>query len=627
MTELNLLAVQNASLLRELGKDGAAQTATEIARNIGRDESNVRKSIKALVAAGLATDPMCLTLEGEKQLEAIERAESGDATGGDLPEGLIALVHAQIFPDHQNARQDWDSEEAQAELDALRADIVRNGLLQNLVVRAEPDGGMGAVIRVETDQGERLPLYTLIGGERRWRAIGMAIADGEWPEDRPILCRLLDADPLETRIAALAENLLRRKLNPIEKATGFQQLADLGLENKDIAGRLGFTPEHVQQHRRFLKLDDADRQRMTLPKDDPRHLSVREARQKLSAKDAKDAAWKPADHTLAEQLLLAEMALSVRAQSSYLGGSIPVGPEARQDPVAAALVAKGVIDLSDAPSPYGSSAGHYSAHFRGWSYTDTIRSTWPALLGAEPEVRLEALRQLQAQAGQMPESEATFVTLWLNEPFSLTPEGEAIIATRAAEREAAAEAAAQRDRTDKAARARYAEARAKHLAILNQAAEAPPPNLSEATVEAAATLEKPLPWTLLDNGDILDANGSNVEAVEIYRPNDQEMTFLQMLVLSVNSAAGLPTPPVKSAEAHYAEPDEDEFLAAMGAEVSARQPELDAETHSALTASILADFLSDNGVAFGEEGFDWTDEGAKALVIAHYEAAAEDEAA
>jgi fructose-1,6-bisphosphatase len=40
--------------------------------------------------------------------------------------------------------------------------------------------------------------------------------------------RLLDRDAKETRFAAIAENLLRRKLNPIEKAKGFEQVSDTG---------------------------------------------------------------------------------------------------------------------------------------------------------------------------------------------------------------------------------------------------------------------------------------------------------------------------------------------------------------------------------------------------------------
>lgn len=299
MTELDI-AVQNADVLRAIATpDGRRHdTIKLLAASIGRDDLNLGKTLKGLVGAGLLR-PDPLAGRPDRQRSA--------AAGGDQPRGGTGpgrhLGRPARGSDRSRPRPDLPrpSERASGlgqrggpgELDALRADIVRNGLLQNLVVRAEPETGMGGVIRVETDEGERLPLYTLIGGERRWRAIGMAIADGEWPEDQPILCRLLDADPLETRIAALAENLLRRKLNPVEKATGFEGVAramiDAGEDEKKvnglIAGRLGFTPEHVQQHRRFLKLDDADRQCMTLPKDDPRHLSVREARQKLSARD------------------------------------------------------------------------------------------------------------------------------------------------------------------------------------------------------------------------------------------------------------------------------------------------------------------------------------------------------
>ena len=287
---LHPLAVQNVPLLRELGQLGAAPTIAEIARRITRDESNVRKSIKALMAAGLAMEPMCLTVEGAAQWAAIARAEgraTDDEPGSSAPiAGVLALAHAQILPDPENARRDWDSDEAQDELDALRQDIIQNGLLQNLVVRpAEPlAGGVEIVNGAGEAPNQALALYTLVGGERRWRAIGAAIFDGDWPEDRLIPCRLLETDDLGHRLAALAENLQRRNLNPIEKAKAFEGLADAGLSNKEIADRVSSTPEHVQQHRRFLQLDEADQQRMTLAKDDPRHLSVREARQKLATK-------------------------------------------------------------------------------------------------------------------------------------------------------------------------------------------------------------------------------------------------------------------------------------------------------------------------------------------------------
>ncbi|WP_292091458.1 MucR family transcriptional regulator [Brevundimonas sp.] len=44
-----------------------------------------------------------------------------------------------------------------------------------------------------------------------------------------------------------------------------------------------------------------------------------------------------------------------------------------------------------------------------------------------------------------------------------------------------------------------------------------------------------------------------------------------------------------------------------------------------LAATVLSAFLADNGVAFGDEGFDWSAEGAYALAVTHWEDAAEAE--
>lgn len=639
MTELNILAVQNADLLRALATPDTREGLTSnkaLADRLGRDNSNLGKTLKLLESGGLLKEqPLAngLTDDGLRQLEAINRAEAPafDDAPGDLPEGLVSLVHAQIFPDHQNARQDWDSEEAQGELDALRADIVRNGLLQNLVVRAEPETGMGAVIRVETDEGERLPLYTLIGGERRWRAIGMAIAAGEWPEERPILCRLLDVDPLETRIAALAENLLRRKLNPIEKATGFQQLADLGLENKDIAGRLGFTPEHVQQHRRFLKLDDADRQRMTLPKDDPRHLSVRDARQKLSAKDNT-----PEPITLDPMARLAWIELTYAAfndtRYTNLWSDVPVAAGASETPEGQRLAEIGAIEFSDLMT-YGEHIGRFTAkrHYDANRTAERLEPSLPEgiMLSLDKPAQMAALRAAQVEAfgdkaPEWPEGGVAYATPWLADIGDVTPEGLALQEQRRKDDEERARETKDREARLTERNRIWAEARQRHLRLMAVAQERPEAGAPEELTAIAADLDRPLPWRLLPSGVIVAANGTTVRdmrAINYYPASDHELALGQMIVVAANAAAGQPTPPMEQPEP---EPDEDEFLAAIGAEVSARQLELEAEAHAELTASILADFLSDNGVAFSEEGFDWTDEGASALVSAHYEAAAND---
>lgn len=560
MTELNILAVQNADVLRALATPQARRatpTIKMLAAAIGRDDSNLGKTLKGMAAAGLLLpDPMAdgLTSDGLLQLEAINRAETAEGAET-LPDGLLALRHDQILPDPDNARQDWTSDEAREELDALRADIVKNGLLQNLVVRPMAEDDLqDATITVVTPAGElTLPRYRLVAGERRWRAIGEAINDGDWEADAPILSRLLDRDAKETRFAAIAENLLRRKLNPIEKAKGFEQLATLGFENKLIAERLGYTPEHIQQHRRFLTLDEADQVRMTLPRDDPKHLSVREARQKLSAKDAKDAAWRPGNLPPQEQLVIAEIAVAMRKHSTYLGSSLAVGPAARDDEAVAALVTAGILQISDRPAEWGSATGHFTVSFPNWVIGDACRNAWADLFVDDEAKRHASLKSLQKDwAGRSSEGTA-YLSDWLNAPFDLTPEGQAVLDRQAAARQIQEQRAAERSAEAAEAAARFAAIRQRHLQALNAAAAAPPQELKAATVEATDAIDSPLPWTLLDNGEVIDANGEQLNHLDIWNPDDRETTFLQVIVVAVNSAASLPTPPVKSAEAHQAE--------------------------------------------------------------------------
>lgn len=564
---LNLLAVQNAPALRALRDrpDGGWPSVTALAAHLKRDNSNLTKTLNKLEDDGLiAFNPLMhgLTEAGAAQLAMIDRAENGagdepgssqDAAGG----GVVFVRHAQIIADKDNARRDWESDEAKDELDGLRQDILQNGLLQNLVVRAA-----GEVIpaSLTVAQGGAfkagLPLYVLVGGERRWRAIEEAMFDGDWEEDRLIPCRLLETDDLGHRLAALAENLQRRNLNPIEKANAFDGLAQAGLTNKEIAERVSSTPEHVQQHRRFLQLDDTDQQRMVLPKDDPRHLSVREARQKLAKKEEQAEAWKPTDHPPEEQLLLAELTFAARDVNSWLGSTFPIGADARTDATAMSLADQNVINLSLEPAGWGTNIGHFTASFKGWAFSEACRKAWPSLCADDRDARVAALHAIQEQlAGQIAVPDV-YHTAWLNQPIELSAEGQAIITAKQAEQDAAARRQAEQKAQEDAATSRYAEARQRHLYLLNAAATITAADMAQATVEAATAIDRNLPWTLLDDGNVIDANGAEVETLSNHwQLSEPELLVQQMVVVAINSAAGLPTPPIKSAELHSQEPE------------------------------------------------------------------------
>ena len=617
---LHPLAVQNVPLLRELGQSGAAPTVAEIARRIGRDESNVRKSIKALMAAGLAMEPMCLTVEGAAQLAAIDRAEgrmTDDEPGSSASiAGVLALAHAQILPDPENARRDWDSDEAKDELDALRQDIIQNGLLQNLVVRpAEPLAGG---VEIVNGAAEAQALYTLVGGERRWRAIGEAITDGDWPEDRLIPCRLLETDDLGHRLAALAENLQRRNLNPIEKARAFEGLADAGLSNKEIADRVSSTPEHVQQHRRFLQLDEADQQRMTLAKDDPRHLSVREARQKLATKAetaAKAITLEP----------LARLAWIELAHAAYTRGrhanwwnDVVVAPGAAETPEGIRLAEISGVEFSGLKT-YGEHVGRFTAkrHYLANHLVLDPPMPDPQAVADPQLLRAEQIAALGDAAPVWPTGEPAYATPWLADIGELTPEGAALRDERLAE-EKQREADDQQRRTQLAERDRvWAEARRRHLRLLAVAQERPEAGQPDEVAGIANDLDRPLPWCVLPNATIVAANGTIVKRVDHYmQPTDQDLALAWMIAVAANTAGGVATP--KPAE----EPEdesltEEAFLYEMADAVGELKPGITVGEAAEKASEILATFLEDNTIAFGDDGFAWDAEAARLLVDEH----------
>jgi ParB family chromosome partitioning protein len=101
------------------------------------------------------------------------------------------------------------------ELNQLCASIREHGVLQPLVVRPDGDG------------------FLLIAGERRLRAAQRAGLD-------TIPVHVVDFNDQQVLEAALAENIQRSDLNPIEKAQGFKDyLERFGMTQDRLAERLG----------------------------------------------------------------------------------------------------------------------------------------------------------------------------------------------------------------------------------------------------------------------------------------------------------------------------------------------------------------------------------------------------
>ena len=137
----------------------------------------------------------------------------------------ITKVHAN--PDQP--RKTFD----ESELQDLARSIAEKGIIQPLIVR--PDAG-------------RTGEFQIVAGERRWRAAQLAKVD-----EVPVLVRRLD--DLEVLEIAIIENVQRTDLNPVDEASGYQQLMDkFGHTQEKLSEALGKSRSHIANTLRLLNL-------------------------------------------------------------------------------------------------------------------------------------------------------------------------------------------------------------------------------------------------------------------------------------------------------------------------------------------------------------------------------------
>ena len=201
---------------------------------------------------------------------------------------MAEVAISLIDPNPQQPRVSFD-EEALAE---LSASISQLGVIQPITLRKQKDGR-----------------YTIISGERRWRASQMAGL-----ETLPAYIR--DVDDENLHAMALVENIQRQDLNAIEVALGMRRLVEeCGLTQEAMAEKVGKKRSTVANYMRLLSLPeevqlalkeglismghakaiagiDKENQLKALKKCVKRGLSVRQAEalaQKFSEKPAKVA--------------------------------------------------------------------------------------------------------------------------------------------------------------------------------------------------------------------------------------------------------------------------------------------------------------------------------------------------
>lgn len=185
-----------------------------------------------------------------------------------LGRGLDALIKApepeprqarleEIEPNQNQPRSHFDDESIGELADSIRA----QGLVQPIVVTPRAGGG-----------------YTIVAGERRWRAARLAGLD-----EVPVVVRGV-SDEQEMLELALVENLQRTDLDPIEEARAYEMLRErFGLSQDEIAHQVGKGRPTVANALRLLKLPESVQELMTAGR-----LSAGQARPLLRLRRAAD---------------------------------------------------------------------------------------------------------------------------------------------------------------------------------------------------------------------------------------------------------------------------------------------------------------------------------------------------
>ena len=174
---------------------------------------------------GLGRGLSAILPDVEEVVESVEAAPSAGAVI--IPADAVAQIPVgDIDPNRNQPRKKFDDDALLALADSIR----HSGVLSPILVARD---------------GSR---YTIIAGERRWRAARLANLDSI-----PAIVR--EWDDVKRQEAALIENIQRENLNAIEEAQGINTLmTECALTQEAVAERLGRSRSAVANLLRLLNL-------------------------------------------------------------------------------------------------------------------------------------------------------------------------------------------------------------------------------------------------------------------------------------------------------------------------------------------------------------------------------------
>ncbi len=142
--------------------------------------------------------------------------------------GLLLIPIEKIFRDENQPRKEFDKEK----IEELAQSINKNGLIQPLILTKNDNDG-----------------YTLVAGERRWRAAQLA--------NLKLLPSLLLPADLDKDEISLIENIQRENLKVTEEAQAYQKLIEKNSYTHDQLSKIvGKSRSHITNLLRILNLNE-----------------------------------------------------------------------------------------------------------------------------------------------------------------------------------------------------------------------------------------------------------------------------------------------------------------------------------------------------------------------------------
>ncbi len=178
-----------------------------------------------------------------------------EAQSADLGPGIVSLIESRatraqireivvgrILPNPAQPRLSYEEDSLLELADSIR----EHGVLQPILVR--PIGNQ----------------FELIAGERRWRASRMA-------ERESIPAIVVEFDEQTALEVSIIENLQREDVSPLEEASMFRKMIDLGYSLRQLAQKIGKDKGYVENRLRLAEAPAEIRELVSLRKDTLSH--------------------------------------------------------------------------------------------------------------------------------------------------------------------------------------------------------------------------------------------------------------------------------------------------------------------------------------------------------------------